>query len=88
MNKEKIIWSITLFISLILFISSMITGNTIFSFISLLLAVVTYTKGDDILFKEYNQKRLKKQKQTLILKEASQTIIKDKFSKKIKGGDQ
>lgn len=82
MSKEKFKWSLLLFVAILSFIISLTTGNMVFSIIAIVLAVIIYKNGDEILFSSINKKNKEKREQARVLKEASRTIIKEGRLKK------
>ncbi|MBO0419423.1 MAG: hypothetical protein ACRCVH_03475 [Vagococcus fluvialis] len=82
MSKEKFKWSLLLFVAILSFIISLTTGNMVFNIIAIVLAVIIYKNGDEILFSSINKKNKEKREQARVLKEASRTIIKEGRLKK------
>lgn len=56
MSKEKFKWSLLLFVAILSFIISLTTGNMVFNIIAIVLAVIIYKNGDEILFSSINKK--------------------------------
>lgn len=86
MSKEKFKWSLLLFVAILSFIISLTTGNMVFNIIAIVLAVIIYKNGDEILFSSINKKNKEKREQARVLKEASRTIIKEGRLKNKGGG--
>lgn len=87
MTKEKIKWTSLLFIAILLFLGSIVTGNTLLNIFSISIAILVYVKGNDVLFSEYNQRLKDKKDKQELMKKATQQIIKEGRLKKSRGGE-
>lgn len=84
-DKEKVKWTVLLFIAILLFAISLFTGFVYINIITIPLALYVYKYGNPVLFKEYNEKQKEKREQSKIVREAMQeTITSGKLFKKDK----
>lgn len=85
-SKEKAKWTLLLFIATFLFVISLLTGMTYLSLFSIGISLYIYkSKGDKILFEEYNQKREAKLKEAKVVQDAMKEIVSEKMFRKNKG---
>ncbi|MDT2824938.1 hypothetical protein [Vagococcus lutrae] len=77
MNNKQALWYTFLAFTLCLFLYSLITNNTFLNVITLALSSYIYIKGDPIMFRKYNEKKIKKkEKQEEVQKIIYQSIKK------------
>ncbi|MDT2822605.1 hypothetical protein ACFFH2_09530 [Enterococcus devriesei] len=77
-NKEKTKWLLVLFLAIISFLLAFMTQQLIFNFIAIILAICVYKYGNPILFKEYDDRRKRKYKEAMEVRNAAQTAITSK----------
>lgn len=77
-NKEKTKWLFVLFLAIISFILSFMTQQIIFNFIAIGLAICVYKYGNPVIFKEYDERRRKKNEEAMQVRQAAQTAITSK----------
>lgn len=77
-NKEKTKWLLVLFLAIISFLLAFMTQQLIFNFIAIILAICVYKYGNSILFKEYDDRRKRKYKEAMEVRNAAQTAITSK----------
>lgn len=77
-NKEKTKWLLVLFLAIISFLLAFMTQQLIFNFIAIILAICVYKHGNPILFKEYDDRRKRKYKEAMEVRNAAQTAITSK----------
>ncbi|MGO2891551.1 MAG: hypothetical protein ACTIC2_06190 [Enterococcus devriesei] len=77
-NKEKTKWLLVLFLAIISFLLAFMTQQLIFNFIAIILAICVYKYGNPILFKEYDDRRKRKYKEAMEVRNAAQTTITSK----------
>lgn len=84
--KEKAKWTVLLFIATFLFVISLLTGMTYLSLFSIGIALYIYkSKGDKIIFEEYNKKQEAKLKEAKVVQDAMKEIVSEKMFRKNKG---
>ncbi|EGO5859922.1 hypothetical protein KZ523_002721 [Enterococcus faecalis] len=85
-SKEKAKWTLLLFIATFLFVISLLTGMTYLSLFSIGIALYIYkSKGDKIIFEEYNKKQEAKLKEAKVVQDAMKEIVSEKMFRKNKG---
>ncbi|HFK9572594.1 hypothetical protein [Enterococcus faecalis] len=85
-SKEKAKWTLLLFIATFLFVISLLTGMTYLSLFSIGIALYIYkSKGDKIIFEEYNKKQDAKLKEAKVVQDAMKEIVSEKMFRKNKG---
>ncbi|WP_227869112.1 hypothetical protein [Tetragenococcus halophilus] len=57
---KKTTYLILLFVALILFLGGLNNGNYMNNLIAILIGFIVYSKGNKILFEDYNQRKQKK----------------------------
>ncbi|MBU5365572.1 hypothetical protein KQI33_09335 [Enterococcus devriesei] len=77
-NKEKTKWLLVLFLAIISFLLAFMTQQLIFNFIAIISAICVYKYGNPILFKEYDDRRKRKYKEAMEVRNAAQTAITSK----------
>lgn len=77
-NKEETKWLLVLFLAIISFLLAFMTQQLIFNFIAIILAICVYKYGNPILFKEYDDRRKRKYKEAMEVRNAAQTAITSK----------
>lgn len=77
-NNEKTKWLLVLFLAIISFLLAFMTQQLIFNFIAIILAICVYKYGNPILFKEYDDRRKRKYKEAMEVRNAAQTAITSK----------
>lgn len=74
-EKGKVKWYLLLFIAVILFLTAMATQQLFLNVIVIGLAVYIYKYGNPILFKEYDEKRNMKLKESMVVREAAKEAL-------------
>lgn len=74
-EKGKVKWYLLLFIAVILFLTAMATQQLFLNVIVIGLAVYIYKYGNPILFKEYDEKRNMKHKESMVVREAAKEAL-------------
>ncbi|MDU5337230.1 hypothetical protein [Enterococcus sp.] len=74
-EKGKVKWYLLLFIAVILFLTAMATQQLFLNVIVIGLAVYIYKYGNPILFKEYDEKRKMKLKESMVVREAAKEAL-------------
>ena len=74
-EKGKVKWYLLLFIAVILFLTAMATQQLFLNVIVIGLAVYIYKYGNPILFKEYDEKRNMKLKDSMVVREAAKEAL-------------
>lgn len=70
--NNKFFWVCILFLACVLFILGLLTNNIVFNIVSIILSIVIFSKGDSILFEEYNNN---KKKEKIELKKLSKNHL-------------
>ncbi|MDK6371096.1 hypothetical protein QP101_03210 [Aerococcus urinae] len=55
-NTKKLFFYSVFFLAILLFLLGLLSGNIVFSLLSIVLGFIVYSKGDSILFKKYNDR--------------------------------
>lgn len=77
-NRAKIKWQVILFLAIVSYILAFATQLYFFNFVAIGLAICVYKYGNSVLFKEYHEQKRKKYEEAMKVREAVQTILKNK----------
>ena len=77
-ETDKIKWTVALCGTLLLFLYGLFTQNIIINLWVSFFARVIYKYGNDVLFREYDEKRKRKIEESMKIKEATKEILREK----------
>ena len=80
-EPENTIWYVLLFVAILFFTLGLTTGNVIYNFIAIGIAIVIYKFGYEALFGEYNRKQKAKKEKSRKLYEKMQENYENKKEK-------
>ena len=81
-KSEKIKWQLLLFLAIGCYLLALVTQQYLFNVVAIGLAVCVYKYGSPVLFKEYDERKKKKEEEAAKVREAGQTILRNKTFEK------
>lgn len=80
LKNNKLCWYIILFITIVLFISSLFFRNYLINGLVIVMSIIIYKYGNPVIFKEYDNKNKKRIEESVVVREAvKKTLASKKF---------
>jgi hypothetical protein len=86
-EKEKLKWTVLLFLAGALFLVSLSTQLYAINIIVIGLSLHIYRNGSSILFREYEERQIKKLEDVKLVREATQTVLESNKIFKKRGNE-